>query len=205
MSARDDFERLYSTVEEIKTVFEEREQVKEELEELRREAKQFFSDTVERYRSEEERLEQRKGQEVEKYNKMTAEFRDLSAEKFKRETQGGIFQQEERLKELREYLGTYDLTLQGIEAAKKSVAITSHEQRTMNVYFGEGSKKIQKVRSMGDTLSMLLGKLKGDEALRCLANFEYVPGQQVFMENELNEWKKLRFEELEEWKWPGEE
>lgn len=208
MSAKENFEKLYKTVEDIKTTFDEREHVKEELAAVREEAKQFFDDTVKNYRAEEEKLNQLIEQEKEKCARLAAEFRALSAEKTKCRMQCIAFQDEERLKELTDYLGTYELTMRGMEEARKSIVISARAQRLMEQYQARGTDRSQKARSMADTLSMLLGKLKGEDALNCLASFEYIPSQWDFMPAEMKEWNDMRMEdleeaakEMEEWKW----
>lgn len=201
MSAKDNFEKLYKTVEDIKTTFDEREHVKEELAAVREEAKQFFDDTVQKYREEEERLDRRIAQEKQKCEEWAAEFRALSMEKTKCELNREEFLKNERYVELMEYLSTYHLTIQGMEATRDSIVISARAQQLMEQYQARGTDRSRKALSMGDTIAMLLGKLKGEDALNCLASFEYIPSQWEFMPAEMKEWEGLRMEEL---KWDEE-
>lgn len=202
MSAKENFEKLFRTAEEIKTTFEAREQVKAELAAVQEEAKRFFDDTVQKYRAEEEKLNQLIKQEKEKCARLAAEFRELGIEKTKCRIKGIIFQDEQRMKELMEYLSTYDLTMRGMEEARKSIVISAREQQIMEQYRAQGNAKMGEVRTMGNKLSMLLGDLKGGDAMmNCLASFEFIPGRADFMPDEMKQWKDLRKEEA---KW-GEE
>lgn len=195
MNAKENFEKLYKTVEDIRTTFDEREHVKEKLTAVRTEAKQFFDDTVQKYQAEEEKLNHLIEQEKEKCTRLAAEFRTLSVEKTKCNMQEIAFQNEQRMKELREYLGTYDLTLQGLEATRHEIVITEKEQKIMNDYKAQGTKMLNQIKSMGETISMLLAKLKGEDAINCLGCFEWVPSMGNFMFEEMKEWDGLRKEE----------
>lgn len=197
MSRKENFEKLYKTVEDIKETFDEREKVIEELAAVREEAKQFFDDTVRNYRAEEEKLNQLIKQEKEKGARCVAEFQQLCAEKTRCRMQGEEFQDEARLKDLTDYLGTFDLNMRGMEEARKGIVISARAQQLMEQFRTCGTDKSRKAKSMADTIAMLLGKLKGEDALNCLASFEYIPSHWEFMTKELEEWGGLRMEGLE--------
>ena len=198
MSERKNFESLYKTVDEIRQVFEQRELEKMELAEIRKDAKLLFEESLHKYRSEEDQLNKRIEKEKKKCEEWGAEFRVLSTEKTKCDMQGREFKEDKRYTELMQYLSTYQLIMQGMEATRKSIVISAEAQRNMDNYCNQGSEKSRKIKTMGETISMLLGKLKGEDALMCLAGFDYRPGSGEFTMPELKEWESLRMEDIEE-------
>ena len=198
MSERKKFEGLYKTVEEIREVFEQRELEKMELAEIRKAAKSLFEESLQKYRCEEDQLNKRIEKEKKKCEEWGAEFRALSTEKTKCDMQGREFKEDKRYTELMQYLSTYQLILQGMEATRKSIVISAEAQKDMDNYRNRGNEKCRKIKTMGETISMLLGKLKGEDALMCLAGFDYRPGSGEFTMPELKEWESLRMEDIEE-------
>lgn len=189
-----EFEALFKTIEELKTKISELEQEEQNRAELRQQTKTEFYAIVKKYYDAEEKINERMRKAEEENIKNREEIKILMRKQIEAEETGREFEGAERLEKLKAEVAAYSLKIETIEQLRKEVVVSVAEQEKISELRSEESRSGGRVRSLRDAVSLILGKLRDENCLQCLASFEYVPGREQFMYDEFKEFAEMRME-----------
>lgn len=192
------FKNLFALVEEVRQNLEEMERLQEVSRTVAGEARKFYNSVIEKYRQEEKRIIDRMEQ-AEKENKDNkAEIVELTRQQLKAEATGGTFPGIPRLEKLKSEVATYPLKLEAMEKLKADVYITAADQRKIQEYRAAWFEAWQDLNRIESKMMALLGTIKGDGTLFCLASLEHTPAESHFMDEAIEKLQQFRREDIEE-------
>lgn len=193
---RKEFKALFKTMEEIKTKIAELEQEEQERAELRQKTKTELHAIVKKYYEAEQKLNESIEQSEKENQKNREEIKELMRKQMQAENTGEHSGETERLQRLKTEVTTYPLKVEAMEQLRKDIVISAADQQRVGELRERERAAGARVRTIKETITMLLGQLKGDDCFNCLASFEYVPGRDNFMVEEFKKFENMRKEEI---------
>lgn len=179
------FERLFDSVEKLRTKQTEKEQTDSKISEVRKKAISHFNHISEEYREQEDRINE-KMERAETENQENKErIVELTTQQLQAEIDGKQFDKTEELDRLRADVTNYPLKVEAMARIREGIVISSRALCTLEEYEREWQQLEYKRNSINSEIQSIIADIAKNDLMFCSATTEIVPGRRYFLPDDI--------------------